>query len=281
MKFSIGTALLCFSLSSYLVQVSILKLSESFGGLLLKIWFWTFLFCFHGSLLLAQRCFDFHVLPILFKSQCWNISKVSVDYTCKCNAEFSLWFSMSPLNSALLCFSRASCFVQVSIMKVFKSPIDYALRNFVSNLSLFFWWKFSIGTALLWFFACFLFCSSLNIETIWEFRWTTLANVMLRFLGFSMSPLNSALLCFSRASCFVQVSIMKVFKSPIDYALRNFVSILSLFFWWKFSIGTALLWFFACFLFCSSLNIETIWEFRWTTLANVMLRFLFGFQRLH
>ena len=165
MKFSIGTALLCFSLSSYLVQVSILKLSESFGGLLLKIWFWTFLFCFHGSLLLAQRCFDFHVLPILFKSQCWNISKVSVDYTCKCNAEFSLWFSMSPLNSALLCFSRASCFVQVSIMKVFKSPIDYALRNFVSNLSLFFWWKFSIGTALL----CFSLSSYLVQVSILKF----------------------------------------------------------------------------------------------------------------
>ena len=302
---------------------------------------------------------------------------------------------MSPLNSALLCFFRASCFVQVSIMKVFKSSIDYALRNFVSNLSFFFWWMSPIGTwmspigtALLWFFACFLFCSSLNIETIWEFRWTALANVMLRFLSvfivstkqcaalllsrflfcsslnheglqifdrlcsaklcfksflfllmdvsyrhmdvsyrhsaalifrllsilfksqcwnfsrvsvdytckcnaeislwFSMSPLNSALLCFFRASCFVQVSIMKVFKSSIDYALRKVVSNLSFFFWWKSPIGTwmspigtALLWFFACFLFCSSFNVETFREFRWTTLANVMLRFLFGFQCLH
>ena len=143
--------------------------------------FQIFHFSSDGSLLSAQRSFDFHVLPILFKSQCWNISRVSVDYTCQCNAEISLWFSMSPLNSALLCFSRASCSVQVSIMKVFKSSIDYALRNFVSNISIFFWW-ISIGTALLWFFACFLFCSSLNFETIWEFRWTALANVMLRFL---------------------------------------------------------------------------------------------------
>ena len=141
-----------------------------------------FQFSADGCLLSAQRCFDFHVLPILFKSQCWNISRVSVDYTCKCNAEISLWFSMSPLNSALLCFFRATYSDQVSIMKVFKSSIDYALRNFVSNLSLFFWWISPIGTALLWFFACFLFCSSLNIETIWEFRWTALANVMLRFL---------------------------------------------------------------------------------------------------
>ena len=113
--------------------------------------FQIFHFSSDGSLLSAQRCFDFHVLPILFKSQCWNISRVSVDYTCKCNAEISLWFSKSPLNSALLCFSRASCFVHFSIMKVFKSSINYALRNFVSNLSLFFWWKSPVCTALLWF----------------------------------------------------------------------------------------------------------------------------------
>ena len=113
--------------------------------------FQIFHFSSDGSLLSAQRCFDFHVLPILFNAQCWNISRVSVDYTCKCNAEISLWFSMSPLNSALLCFSRASCFVHFSIMKVFKSSINYALRNFVSNLSLFFWWKSPVCTALLWF----------------------------------------------------------------------------------------------------------------------------------
>ena len=113
--------------------------------------FQIFQFSSDGCLLSAQRCFDFHVLPILFKSQCWNISRVSVDYTCKCNVEISLWFSMSPLNCALHCFSRASCFVHLSIMKVFKSSIDYALRNFVSNISIFFWWMSPIGTALLWF----------------------------------------------------------------------------------------------------------------------------------
>ena len=93
----------------------------------------------------------FRLLSLLLKSQFWNYLRVSVDYTCKCNAEISLFcFSMCPLNSALLCFSRASCFVQVSVMKVFKSSIDYALRNFVSNLSLFFWWKSPVCTALLW-----------------------------------------------------------------------------------------------------------------------------------
>ena len=156
---------------------------------------------------------------------------------------------MSPLNSALLCFFRASCFVEVSIMKVFKSSIDYALRNFVSNLSFFFWWMSPIGTwmspigtALLWFFACFLFCSSLNIETIWEFRWTALANVMLRFLSiFNVSTKQCAALLLSRF-LFCSSLNLKVFKSSIDYALRNFVSNLSFFFWWKCPVGTALLW---------------------------------------
>ena len=238
-----------------------------------------------------------------------------------------LWFSMSPLNTALLCFSRASCFVQVSIMKVFKSPIDYALRNFVSNLSLFFWWKFSIGTALL----CFSLSSYLVQVSILKFLrvsvdYTCKCNAEIS-LWFSMSPLNSALLCFSRASCFVQVSIMKVFKSSIDYALRNFVSNLSLVFWWSFlsaqrcfafhflptlfkfqywnylRVSVDCFWRFDselfCFvfteascrhsaalifmfsLFCSSLNVETFRKYRWTTLANLMLRFLFGFQCLH
>ena len=109
--------------------------------------FQIFHFSSDGSLLSAQRFFDLHVLPILFKSQCWNISRVSVDYTCQCNAEIFLRFSMSPLNSDLLCFFRATYSVQVSIMKVFKSSMDYALRNFVSIISLFFWWMSPSGVS--------------------------------------------------------------------------------------------------------------------------------------
>ena len=250
--------------------------------------FQIFHFSSDGSLLSAQRCFDFHVLPILFKSQCWNISRVSVDYTCKCNAEISLWFSMSPLNSALLCFFRATYSLQVSVMKVFKSSIDYALRNFVSNLSFFFWWMSPIGTwmspigtALLWFFACFLFCSSLNIETIWEFRWTALANVMLRFLSvFNVSTKQCAALLLSRF----------LFCSSLNHeGLQIFDRLCSaklcfksfLFLLMEVSCRHSAALSFTFFLFCSSLNVETFGEFRWTTLANVMLRFLFGFQCLH
>ena len=133
--------------------------------------FQIFPFSSDGSLLSAQRCFEFHVLPILFKSQCWNFSRVSVDYTCKCNAEISLWFSMSPLNSALLCFFRASCFVQVSIMKVFKSSIDYALRKVVSNLSFFFWWKSPVGTALLWVSRSSYFVLVSMLKLLESFGW--------------------------------------------------------------------------------------------------------------
>ena len=195
---------------------------------------------------------------------------------------------MSPLNSALLCFFRASCFVQVSIMKVFKSSIDYALRNFVSNLSFFFWWMSPIGTwmspigtALLWFFACFLFCSSLNIETIWEFRWTALANVMLRFLSvFNVSTKQCAALLLSRF----------LFCSSLNHeGLQIFDRLCSaklcfksfLFLLMEVSCRHSAALSFTFFLFCSSLNVETFREFRLTTLANVMLKFLFGFQCLH
>ena len=243
--------------------------------------FQIFHFSSDGSLLSAQRFFDLHVLPILFKSQCWNISRVSVDYTCQCNAEIFLRFSMSPLNSALLCFFRATDSVQVSIMKVFKSSMDYALRNFVSIISLFFWWMSPSGTALLWFFACFLFCSSLNIETIWEFRWTALANVMLRFLSvFNVSTKQCSALLLS---CYLfSLSLnhegLQIFdrlcSSKLCFKYFNFL-LMDV----SYRHSAALI--FTFFLFCSSLNVETFREFRWTTLANIMLRFLFGFQCLH
>ena len=222
----------------------------------------------------------FRFLSILLKSQYRNYLRVSVDCTCKCNAEISLRFSMSPLNSALLCFFRATYSVQVSIMKVFKSSMDYALRNFVSNISLFFWWMSPIGTALLWFFACFLFCSSLNIETIWEFRWTALANVMLRFLSvFNVSTKPCSALLFS---CYLFSSSLnheglQIFDRLCSAKLcfKSFTFLLM-----EVSCLHSASLIFTFFLFCSSLNVETFREFRWTTLASVMLRFFFGFQCL-
>ena len=204
-----------------------------------------------------------------------------MDYTCQCNAEIFLRFSMSPLNSALLCFFRATSSVQVSIMKIFKSSIDYALRNFFSIISLFFWWMSPIGTALLWFFAGFLFCSSLNIETIWEFRWSALANVMLRFLSvFNVSSKQCSALLFS---CYLFSSSLnheglQIFDRLCSAKLcfKSFTFLLM-----EVSCLHSASLIFTFFLFCSSLNVETFREFRWTTLGSVVLRFLFGFQCLH
>ena len=177
--------------------------------------FQIFHFSSDGCLLSAQRCFDFHVLPILFKSQCWNISRVSVDYTCKCNAEISLWSSMSPLNSALLCFFRATYSVQVSIMKVFKSSIDYALRKVVSNLSLSFWWKSPVCTALLWFSRSSYFVQVSIMKVFKSSIDYALRNFVsnLSLFFWWKSPVCTALLWFSRSSYFVQVSMLKHFKS--------------------------------------------------------------------
>ena len=102
----ISAALLWFSLASYIVQVSILKVFESFGRLHLQIWCWNFLCGSHWCLLSTMCCFAVLVLPFLF---------------------------------------------QVAIMKLFKSSIEYALQNSVSNHSRLFWWKSLIGVALLWF----------------------------------------------------------------------------------------------------------------------------------
>ena len=197
--------------------------------------FQIFHFSSAGSFLSAQRCFAFHFLPTLFKFQYWNYLRVSVDYTCKCNAEISLWFSMSPLNSALLCFFCATYSVQVSIMKVFKSSIDYALRNFVSNLSLVFWWSFLSAQR------CFAFHF---LPTLFKFQyWNYLRVSVDCFWRF-----DSELFCFvfTEVSCWHSAALIFMF-----------------------------------FLFCSSLNVETFRKYRWTTLANLMLRFLFGFQCLH
>ena len=188
---------------------------------------------------------------------------------------FSLWFSMMcPINNVLLCFARASYFVQVSVMKMFKSSIEYALQNSISIHSLLFRWKSPISAALL----CFLYRSSLNIESFREFWKTKLANLMLNFsLRFSlMSPINNVLLCWSRASFSVSSfnhEIVEIFYR-ICSAKLSFKSLTIVLMEVCYRHSAALV--FACFLYCSSFNIETLREFRMTTLANVMLIFFSG-----
>ena len=191
---------------------------------------------------------------------------------------FSLWFSMMcPINNVLLCFARASYFVQVSVMKMFKSSIEYALQNSVSIHSLLFWWNSPISAALLCFsLASYIFqVSMLKLPEFWK---TKLANLMLNFsLWFSlMSPINNVLLCCSRASFSVSSfnhEIVEIFYR-ICSAKLSFKSLTIVLMEVSYRHGAALV--FACFLYCSSSNIETLREFRMTTLANVMLIFFSG-----
>ena len=158
---------------------------------------------------------------------------------------FSLWFSsMFPSNYALLRFSRAYFFVQSQSWKSSTlRGICPAKLSFKIITTLPMEVSYRQSAALL--FAGSLYCSSLTVETLREFRKTTRANVKLNFsLWFSMmSPINNLLLWFARASYIVQVSVMKVFKCSVDYSLQNFVSNHSLLFWWNSPISAALLCF--------------------------------------
>ena len=156
---------------------------------------------------------------------------------------FSLWFSsMYPSNYALLRFSRAYYFVQSQSWKsstlrgICPAKLSFKL---ITTLPM----EVSYRQSAALLFAGLLYCSSLNVETLWEFRNTTRANVKLNFsLLFSMmSPINNVLLWFARASYIVQVSVMKVFKCSVDYSLQNFVSNHSLLFWWNSPLCAALL----------------------------------------
>ena len=115
---------------------------------------------------------------------------------------FSLWFSlMYSSNNALLRFSRAFFFVQSQSWKsstlrgICPAKLSFKL---ITTLPM----EVSYGQSAALLFAGLLYCSSLNVETLWEFRNTTRANVMQNFsLWFwLMSPINNLLLCFSRAS---------------------------------------------------------------------------------
>ena len=142
---------------------------------------------------------------------------------------------------------------------MFKSFIEYALQNSVSNHSPLFLWKSLIGTALLWFLLASYIVQVSMLRLFDSLRrlalqmWCWIFSLWLSM----MSPINNVLLCFARASYFVQVSVMKMFKSSIEYSLQNstFNSFTVVPMEVAYKRSAALL--FACFLYCSSLNIET------------------------
>ena len=134
--------------------------------------FQIFQFSSDGCLLSAQRCFDFHVLPILFKSQCWNFWRVSVDYTCQCLLVFQVFWKIC---SAKRCFKWFTVVV-----------MELSYRH---------------SAALL--FAGLLYCSSLNVETFREFRKTTLANLMLNFFSVLLNDVSYKQRAALLFSCFL------------------------------------------------------------------------------
>ena len=151
---------------------------------------------------------------------CWFFSLVLIDVSYK--------------QSAALLFSCFLFWIQISVMKMFKSSIECAQQNSVSNHSRLFWWK---------------------------------------------SPISAALLCFSLAYYFVQSQSWKsstlrgIFPAKLSFKLITTLP-MEVSYWQS----AALL--FAGLLYCSSLNVETLREFRKTTRANVKLNFSLWFSMM-
>ena len=175
---------------------------------------------------------------------------------------FSLWFSlMFPINNVLLCFSRApfsgSSLSHENIQIFYR--ICSAKLSFNSFTVIPMEVSYKRSSALV--FAGFLYRSSLNIESFREFWKTTLANLMIKFsLWLSlMSPINNVLLCCSRA--YFSVSSRNHETVQIFYricsAKLSFKSFTIVLMEDSYRLSSALV--FAGLLYCSSLNVETLW----------------------
>ena len=151
--------------------------------------------------------------------------------------------------------------VQVSVMKMFKSFIEYALQNSVSNHSRLSWWKSPISAALLCFSLAFYIVQVSILKLFESFGrlhfqiWCWIFSLWF----WLMSPINHLLLCFSRASfsgsslshenvqIFYRICSAKLsFKSFTIILMEDF-----------YRHSNALV--FAGLLYCSSLNVETLW----------------------
>ena len=151
--------------------------------------------------------------------------------------------------------------VQVSVMKIFKSSIEYALQNWVSIHSLLFRWKSPISAALLWFS---LASDNVQVSILKLFESFGRLHFQMWCWIFSlwfsmMSSINIVLLCFG-APFSVEVSVMKMFKASVEYvcsAKVSFKSFTIVLMEDSYRLSSALV--FAGLLYCSSLNVETLW----------------------
>ena len=150
--------------------------------------------------------------------------------------------------------------VQVSVMKMFKSSIEYALQNSVSNHSRLFWSKTLIGIAMLWFSLAYYIVQVSMLRLFDSLRrldlqmWCWLFSVVLNDVAYKQC---TALLC----SCFLFCSSLSHENVQIFYricsAKLSFNSFTVVPMEVSYKRSAALL--FACFLYCSSLNVETLW----------------------
>ena len=160
--------------------------------------------CSDGSLLEAQLCFAFRLLPILFKSQYWNSSSFARPHLQMWCWIFSLWFSMmSSINIVLLCFG-APFSVEVSVMKMFKASVEYVCSAKVSFKS----FKIVPMEVSDWLSAALLsagllYRSNLNIETLRKSKKTRLANVLLNFFSVVVNDVSYKQCAALLWSCFL------------------------------------------------------------------------------
>ena len=151
-------------------------------------------------------------------------------------------------------------FKVVAIMKIFKSSIEYALQNSVSNHSPLFLWKSLIGTALLWFLLASYNVQVSILKLLGSFGWLHLIMwCWILSLWFAMiSPINN-LLCFSRApfsgSSLSHENVQIFYR--ICSAKLSFKSFTIVLIEDSYRHSNALV--FAGLLYCSSLNVETLW----------------------
>ena len=122
-KSPISAALLCFSLASHIVQVSILKLFMSFGRLHLQMWYWIFSLWLSMMSPINNVLLCFGRASYFVKVSVLKMFKSSIEYALQNSVSIhSLLFRWkSPISAALLCLSLASYIVQVSILKLFES----------------------------------------------------------------------------------------------------------------------------------------------------------------
>ena len=150
---------------------------------------------------------------------------------------------------------------QVAIMKLFKSSIQYALQNSVSNHSRLFWCKSPISAALFRFsLASYIVQISIlklleNLRRLDLQMWCWIFSLWISM----MSSIKIVLLCFG-APFSVEVSVMKMFKASVEYvcsAKVSFKSFTIVLIEDSYRHSNALV--FAGLLYCSSLNVETLW----------------------